>query len=311
MKKVIIIITILTNIFCLITKTSAEECLAKSQQWEPFTLEADYDFYGIRQWIFRPSFTRTERSISSSGQSSSREITVYPIPHFAGIRLGNGLFYDINGTLSFDILEILGINDKESFLIHVEKEPTQLKKRLYVKKDSSELTAVNTSLFDFKYSMNLNEPNMVLQCRTPKPLLFKKENDKLTFSYPTWAGKDYGSVFIKGNQALRINKKGKTNTIITLEDDMIFFNGICLYEGSFKKVHINNGKYGLRIDGEDLIFFKLNKKEEEKIIYTISFLSDELVAMSSSKSRKFTIPFTYDPEGITKYRDKFFIQVSE
>ena len=93
--------------------------------FEPLQLEPEFDLYHFRVDIIR----QTEDKMESDSTTSTEAVNY----HILGFALGNGLFYDLNGSLGFDVLKLLAVNTESDFELQKTYFPNQKALRLIVK----------------------------------------------------------------------------------------------------------------------------------------------------------------------------------
>lgn len=108
MKKQLLILSLLLFLFltgCYLPKPFhfSELQNTPSSKLDPLELTPSYDLYNFRFDIVR----QTEEDCSDEGVEY----------HSLGFRLGNGLFYDMNGNLSFNAHELFGLTNFQNFKI--------------------------------------------------------------------------------------------------------------------------------------------------------------------------------------------------
>ncbi|MDR1932875.1 MAG: hypothetical protein LBQ57_08670 [Spirochaetales bacterium] len=84
---------------------------------EPFTLEMGADVFQLRLDLVREKQTAVASTITISDGSYKRRDEFVPY-HYLGTYIGNGLFLDINGNITVDIIRLLGFDSVYGFRLH-------------------------------------------------------------------------------------------------------------------------------------------------------------------------------------------------
>ena len=107
MKKLPILLISLSLAACAPLKKSAVEPDVRTVPG-PLSTIHDYDIYNLRADVIRQQMTTVVNDI----------YTVTPLPyHQIGLRLGNGLFFDLNSNLGIDLTEMLNLDEDRNFII--------------------------------------------------------------------------------------------------------------------------------------------------------------------------------------------------
>ncbi|WP_236974240.1 hypothetical protein [Membranihabitans maritimus] len=172
-RYIYIAVVFFTSVQCSSWFYNAERQSGEKQPAE-LKLEPDYDLYELRIDLYRK-----EKS-ANSAQETREEEDYNPLGFF----LGEGLFYDLNGNLSFDVIRLLGIDRFSNFEI-MQNTPNMFgaMQEKYFTKRGSEFFKSNQkgskSVFGSNRIIKRNGQNIEVQDGPLNKFTIEKNNDKL------------------------------------------------------------------------------------------------------------------------------------
>lgn len=243
----------------------------ESTQFEPLKLEPALEANELRVDLIRQS-----ESVQVNDSTSENSDTPY---HPLGFDLGNGIFFDLNGNLSFQLDELLGVSDRDCWSVMetnrrnqrrpnriysfcngyltVRYPPGRRQRELNHQTTEGMITSV---MFRnrLKYAVDFNGPDIVYRGRRRiLETLHKAEEGQYYRKYGLWRDnyrlngdrllldRDYIIERTNDNRTIRIIRPGwRGRTLYTIEKKT---NQIYIYDRIFRGIRIDLSHDGISV----------------------------------------------------------------